>query len=379
MRDITGDSGKIGDKPTPSVGRRALLGFAAAIAIPAACVALVVGARARPPEGAELFAGPHPAGIAEPPLPFLVLAGFDLLTPHRRELAQLLRDWGQLAARLSSAKLTVTLGFGPSLFDRSSLGLAGMRPKALQPLPAFPGETLERAASNGDLCVQVCASSPAAASRAVRSLVTAARPLAGLRWRHVGYRDLDGTGAHRGPFDFRDGTENLDATDPVTAAEQLRVSDGPEWMHGGSYLVMRRIRLLVDTWDRTGLDVQEALIGRTRDTDRRIGGGHAHLARPESNGGATMLRRSYTYDAGVDANGLQDTGLIFIAFQRDPARQFVPVQQRLARQDQLSSFSQHVASALFACPPGHATESWVGAQHMSTESHDHLQAHQSLK
>jgi deferrochelatase/peroxidase EfeB len=344
---ITGETGR-----TSSLPRRALLAAAAVAA--AAPLASAVSAQS------AAFHGPHQPGIVSPPLPYLAIAGFDLLTADRGDLARLLRGWSALAARLTTDARTVTVGFGPSMFDRP-LGLAGRRPGPLRPLPAFPGEAIDESASHGDLCVQVCADTPAAAAGAVRSLVTAARPLTQLRWRQVGYRDQDGTADPRGPLGFRDGTANLDSTDPAGTAQHLWVGDGPEWLHGGSYLVLRRIRLLVDTWDRTALDVQESLIGRSLDGRRRLGGGHAELARPRNNNGATMLRRSYSYDAGVDVNGLQDTGLIFIAFQRDPVRQFVPVQQRLATQDRLNAFSQHVATGVFACPPGYAEGSWLGA------------------
>jgi deferrochelatase/peroxidase EfeB len=157
----------------------------------------------------------------------------------------------------------------------------------------------------------------------------------------------------------------LDVSDEVVTSAHLWVSDGPEWMHGGTYLVVRRIRLLLDTWDRTELSQQEATLGRRRDTNARLDAGptaHARLASPDSNGGATLLRRPYSYDAGVDPNGLMDAGLIFICFQRDPASQFVAIQRRLAADDALNAFSQHQASGLFACPPGCDKGSWIGEE-----------------
>ena len=361
MAEETIDSGGPAGIP-----RRTLLAVATAATVPAIAVAQV---RARPgaltpATGQAATAGfhdLHQPGIASPPLPFLVIAGFDLLTPRRDDVARLLRTWSSLADRFTSAQRTVTIGFGPAMFE-GPLGLADRRPEPLRELPAFAGEAIDPTASHGDLCVQVCASSPAAAAGAVRALVTAAHPLAGLRWRQVGYRDQDGTGDPRGPLGFRDGTANLDLTDPAGTAEHLWVDDGPDWLHHGSYLVVRRIRLIVDTWDRTDLADQEAIVGRTRDANLRLGVGHAQLARPAQNAGATMLRRTYSYDAGVDVNGLQDTGLVFIAFQRDPTRQFVPVQRRLASADSgLNNFSQHVASGVFACPPGCERGSWLGA------------------
>jgi deferrochelatase/peroxidase EfeB len=354
VTDESGGTSRLGGIP-----RRALLAAAAVAAVP-------VAAAIAPSAGAAAFHGPHQPGIATPPLPFLSLAAFDLQTSKRAELERLLQTWSTVGARLSTAERTVTLGIGPSLFDLP-IGLADRRPAALQPLPAFRGEAIEASASNGDLCLQVCAATPDAAANGLRALVNAARPLALLRWRQVGYRAVDGTADPRGSLGFRDGTVNLDAGDPARTAQHLWAGDdGPDWMRGGSYLVVRRIRLLLDTWDRTRLADQESLIGRTRAGNQRLAAaapeGHAQLAAPSRNGGATMLRRSYTYDAGVDVNGLQDSGLIFVAFSRDPGRQFVPVQQRLAANDGMNAFSQHTASGLFACPPGCAGGSWLGAE-----------------
>ncbi|GAA2576092.1 hypothetical protein GCM10010435_60220 [Winogradskya consettensis] len=278
-------------------------------------------------------------------MPFLALAGFDLRSTSAQEARRLLQGWTASIGRLGDSRRTVTIGFGPSMFDRVA-ELADRRPGPLQPLPPFPGEAIDDRASHGDICVQVCATTPAAAADGLRTLLNIARPQAGLRWRQFGYRDQDGTADPRNPFGFRDGTANLDL-----AGRDLWVSDGNGWMNGGTYLVMRRIRLLLDTWDRTALADQEAMIGRAKGSGDRIGAGHAGLAAPGGNNGATMLRRSYSYDGGVDVNGLQDSGLIFLAYQRDPGRQFVPVQRRLAAGDPLNAFSQHVASGVFACPP----------------------------
>ncbi|HYN96540.1 MAG TPA: Dyp-type peroxidase [Pilimelia sp.] len=313
--------------------------------------------------------GPHQPGIVTAQLPYLSLAGFDVVAPGRDALAALLRTWTALAEGLMAAGgCTVTVGFGPALFAPGRYGLAGRRPAALVPLPPFRGEALDPAAGGGDLCVQACAGTPTAAHQAVRTLLNATRPLAALRWRQTGFVAQDGTTDPRNLFGFRDGTANLDVRDPAETAAHLWVDDGPEWLHGGTYLVARRIRLLLDTWDRMPVGDQEATIGRRRDSNRRFAAGpaaHAPLASPERNGGAKLLRRPYSYDAGVDPNGLMDAGLIFICFQRDPGRQFVPIQRRLAASDALNAFSQHRASGVFACPPRQATGSWLGAELLS--------------
>ena len=65
-----------------------------------------------------------------------------------------------------------------------------------------------------------------------------------------------------------------------------------------------------------------------------------------------MLRRGYAFDAG----------LFFMAYQRDPRRQFVPVQRRLAEQDALTPYTKHVGSAVFAVPPGARPGGFVGEE-----------------
>ncbi|MET7427083.1 Dyp-type peroxidase [Dactylosporangium sp. NPDC005555] len=312
------------------------------------------------------FYGVHQSGITTPVLPFLQIAGFDVVAKDRAGLVELLRTWTRAAAELTSgagAGTTVTFGFGPGLFAEGRFGLAARRPAELAELPSFAGESLDRAAGGGDLCVQICARHPTTAHDAVRALVSAGRAGAVLRWRQVGFRDEGDAADPVGLFGFRDGTANLDLTRQEEQAEHLWVSDGPGWLHGGTYLVVRRIRLLLDTWDRTDVPTQEAVIGRRRDSNDRLElpASHARLASPEANGGVKLLRRSYSYDAGADPNGLIDAGLIFICFQRDPQRQFAAVQRRLVANDPLKGFSQHLASGVFACPPGVRRGSWIGA------------------
>jgi deferrochelatase/peroxidase EfeB len=340
------------------VSRRAVL---AATGVAGGSLLTAAACGDEPPPG---FYGARQAGITTPVLPFLQIAGFDVVSRDRAGLVGLLQTWTRVAADLAGradAALSLTFGFGPGLFTQGRFGLADRCPPALAELPSFPGESLDPAAGGGDLCVQVCARHPTAAHDAVRALVNAGRSGARLRWRQVGFRDAGEGTDPVGLFGFRDGTANLD---PVQDADQLWVSDGPAWLHGGTYLVVRRIRLLLDTWDRTDVATQEAAIGRRRDSNDRLDGvpgAHAQLASAGTNGGVKLLRRSYTYDAGADPNGLLDAGLIFICFQRDPRRQFAVIQQRLAANDPLNGFSQHLASGVFACPPGVGRGSWIGA------------------
>ena len=74
-------------------------------------------------------------------------------------------DTGETVGLLPS-RLTVTFGFGPSLFEKPGLGLAAKRPAALRPLPPLPGDELSPAQSGGDICVQACSDDPQVAFHA---------------------------------------------------------------------------------------------------------------------------------------------------------------------------------------------------------------------
>jgi deferrochelatase/peroxidase EfeB len=180
----------------------------------------------------------------------------------------------------------------------------------------------------------------------------------------------------RNLFGFKDGTANLKAEEPDLLREHLWVQpgDGPDWMTGGSYLVTRKIRMIIETWDRTSLREQEAIVGRTKGSGAPLSGGgefdepdfalqsegepvipevaHVRLAHPSTNNGARMLRRGYNFVDGSDGLGRLNAGLFFIAYQRDPRTAFVPVQQQLARHDVMNEYLRHVSSGLFAVPPG---------------------------
>lgn len=326
--------------------RRALL---AAAALGSTTVA--VGACGAPGQGAPAAAGLQP-GIADAPAPFMVLAGVDLTDRSVDALTRVLNTWKTRMKGLTG-DVRVSIGLGPSLFDAAGPLDAALRPPGLHPVPTFDGDALDESLGHGDLCLYVGAPTPAAAADTARSLLRDARDVVRLRWRQVGSRD--GAGADpRGIFGFRDGTANLapdDLHDPALAGHLL-ADKGPSWLRGGTFLVVRRIRLLVEVWDRLSTAQQESVIGRRKGDNVRLPGapGHAGLAAPGTNGGIRLLRRPYTYLGGVDPNGLEDSGLVLLVFTADPAR-FSAVQQRLSTADPLSAFSQHVGSAVFALPP----------------------------
>jgi deferrochelatase/peroxidase EfeB len=277
------------------------------------------------------------------------------------------------------------VGFGATLFrdaqGRDRFGLAARSPAALAELPKFPGDAIEPAISGGDLCVQACANDPQVAVHAVRNLARLGMGVVSVRWSQLGFGRTSVTSRSqttpRNLFGFKDGTANLKAEDGGLLDEQLwvRPGDGPDWMAGGSYLVSRKVRMLIETWDRTSLAEQEAIVGRSKRAGAPLGradehdepdfaikgddgepmiaeAAHVRLAHRTNNNGARLLRRGYNFVDGSDGLGRLNAGLFFISYQRDPRHQFVPIQQQLARQDLMNEYIRHVSSGLFAVPPG---------------------------
>jgi deferrochelatase/peroxidase EfeB len=373
-----------------TLSRRALLGMTGAAGLATAAGAVGALEATQSEASSEIpFFGRHQAGITTPQQDRLHLAALDLTTDNRADVVALLREWTDTAARLTAgrdigsgaapavsaappddtgeaqglqaSRLTVTVGFGGSLLD--SLDLS--RPPALADLPAFAGDALDPARSDGDLVVQACADDPQVAVHAVRNLVRLAHGTAAVRWSQLGFgRTSSTTPAQQTPrnlFGFKDGTVN-DVRDIW-----VQPTDGPTWMVGGSYLVVRRIAMAIETWDRTSLAEQEQLIGRHKGSGAPLGkqqerdalvpsalpvGSHVREAHPDVNGGAQMLRRGYSFVDGSDGLGHLDAGLCFLAYQRDPRTGFIPVQQRLSRVDAMNEYIRHTGSALFAIPPG---------------------------
>ncbi|HVS99823.1 MAG TPA: iron uptake transporter deferrochelatase/peroxidase subunit [Solirubrobacterales bacterium] len=366
--------------------------------------------------GTVPFYGDHQAGIATPVQDRLHFAAFDLETESRAELRELMEAWSRAAREmtagamvgtgagnrdelappedtgeafgLAAANLTITFGFGPGVFERPGLGLAGRRPAALKPLPALPGDELDELESDGDICVQACADDPQVVFHAVRNLARIGRGTVTMRWSQLGFGRTSSTTrgqeTPRNLFGMKDGTANIKAEDGEAMDRYVWVDDGPAWMRGGSYLVTRRIRMMLEVWDRSSLQDQERTIGRRKYSGAPLGeedefdplpldekGGdgapvipgdaHVRLASATENGGVRILRRGYSFTDGVDESlGELEAGLFFIAFQRDPEKQFVALQRKLGQYDALNEYTKHVGSALFAVPGGNRPGGYVG-------------------
>ena len=354
----------------------------------------------------EPFHGAHQGGIATPEQARMAFASFDVTGTDRATLSELLGTWTQAAEQMTggrdvagpsslfappadtgealdlpASRLTLTVGFGPSLFD-SRFGLASRRPAALVELPSFPGDALDPARSGGDICVQACADDAQVAFHAIHNLTRLGLGSVTLRYLQFGFGRTASVGGSsitpRNLLGFKDGTDNLVPSD-TEAMDRFVWAGSPAdqpWMQGGTYLVARRIRVHLEAWDRSTLGDQERTIGRVKTSGAPLGSarerdpvdltalddfgaphipGSAHIrvAAPSTNHGAAILRRGYSFVDGVDpSTGELDAGLFFICFQRDPSEQFVRIQRRLAAQDSLTSYLVHNGSGVFACPAG---------------------------
>jgi len=413
--------------------RRFFLGAAAGLAGAAGAARLATAAVDHPPltKTASLstdkllpFHGAHQNGIATPMQAHTYFAAFDVVTEKRADLVALLRAWTEAAAKITQglsldaaapdpdappadsgdvaglppSRLTLTFGFGPGLFSKDGLdrfGLAHARPAAFVDLPRFVGDQLVPERTGGDLSVQACGDDQQACMHAVRQLMRLAYGAATVRWVQSGFLPgYDPKVTPRNLMGFKDGSFNVDVTDEAAMDKHVWVGDeGGAWMRGGSYVVARPIRIALEHWDRMKLAFQEQTVGRTKASGAPIGGkdefapmdlnatdkdgnpviaenAHVRLAAPQTNDGASILRRGYSYDNGVSMvaerwppwrHALElDAGLLFLCYQRDPRTGFIKIFDRMSKFDMMNQFVTHVGGGMFACPGGVAPGAYVG-------------------
>ncbi len=338
----------------------------------------------------EPWQGEHQAGIVTPPQGFLNLTAFDLRDGvDRVRLGRLMRIWTDDISRLAEgrpgltdtepelavhpARLTVTVGFGPGMFERA--GMAADRPAWLAQLPPYPIDRLETRWSEGDLVLQVCAEDPSTVAHAARLLAKEAADFLTVRWVQHGFRNAAGQvpdgATFRNAFGQLDGTSNLQGEEERSVF--IADAGAPAWLRGGTSMVVRRIHMDLDKWDEVDRPTREVTIGRRLSDGAPLTGGDeftppdleavnelgfpvidaaAHIRRARTpDPTQRFLRRAYTYDvppAGVPS----DTGLVFITFQADLEHQLLPVQAQLAELDLLNTWTTPIGSAVFAVPRG---------------------------
>jgi deferrochelatase/peroxidase EfeB len=421
VSSLPGDPVTEPDSPRAGLSRRKLFGAAgvtAAVVGAAGAGALAGRSSAASADFTGLhqpipFRGERQAGIVTPQQDRMHFCAFDVTTDNRDDVIALLKQWTQMAERMTqghdavpdgavggnpyappedtgealglpASQLTLTIGFGPSFFEKDGkdrFGIASQRPAGLADLPKFPNETMDPARCGGDICVQACANDPQVAVHAIRNLARVGFGTVAVRYSQLGFGRTSSTTREqvtpRNLMGFKDGTNNLKAEDTGDLDHNVWVpkGDGPDWLAGGTYLVTRRIRMRIEAWDRTTLLEQERVIGRQKgsgapngyrdefeelDFDSKDAKGnpmidvdaHVRLVKPEHVGGVKMLRRGYNFTDGSDGFGHLDAGLFFIAFVRNPSTNFIPVQAQMSSKDALNEYITHTGTAVFACPPG---------------------------
>jgi deferrochelatase/peroxidase EfeB len=380
------------------VGRRSFLRGALVGAGAAAVTGMTVTADAATSNSVP-FHGIHQAGIDTPPQRQAVFASFDVIAADKAELKDLFQtltdrarlltaggalpplgitappaDSGVLGPDMPGDDLTVTVGVGASLFD-DRYGLKDRKPAKLTAMKTFPNDTLDDSQCHGDLSLQLCATDSDTVLHALRDIARHTRGGMQLRWRVDGFQSPPRpSGTQRNLMGFKDGIVKPVPADFDKLVWVGRGNGEPSWVEGGSYQVLRQIRMLVEFWDRVDVSEQENMFGRRRDSGAPLDGNsetdvpnypadptgtaipltsHIRVANPRTaeTASSQFLRRGYNYDKGTDSVGDLDMGLLFCGYQQDIARQFEAVQTRLA-DEPLVDYIRPVGGGYFFALPG---------------------------
>jgi deferrochelatase/peroxidase EfeB len=350
------------------------------------------------------FHGEHQAGILPKPKAATAVISFNATAQSRAELIELFRtvtdrarfltaggtpppagisgpaaDSGTLGPTVVPDGLTVTFGVGSTLFD-DRYGLASRVPAHLTAMQSFPNDNLDPAQCGGDLILQLTAGHEDVVLHALRDIAKNTRGGMQANWRVDGFASPArpaGT-VPRNQLGFMDGISNPSVTSAKQMNELIWVpaaaAGEPSWTAGGSYLVVRLIRMFVEFWDRVDVYEQQLMFGRYRDSGYPLDAdgiyatpdyaadptgevipltAHMRLANPRTpqTARSRILRRAWNYDRGLDQVGDLDVGLVFTCYQQDISRQFETVQTRLI-DEPLTDYISPFGGGYFLALPG---------------------------
>lgn len=348
------------------------------------------------------FYGKRQSGITTPIQRQVYFAVLDLATEDLETIRGIFKSWTTYIARMmqgelveayksntmlpptdtgeavgmGTERLTITVGVSPTFLDK--LKLSSKKLPEFEDLPKFARDQLQEDFTGGDICIQACAEDAQVAFHAVRNLLRKGREHLTLKWSQTGYAAITSQGSTpRNLFGFKDGTANVTSQDDF---DRVIWCDQDNWMKNGTYLIVRRVQMHLETWDRTSLKEQENTFGRHRDSGAPLGAvdefdpidlelkdDKGNLVIPEDchvrlakEVGEEIYRRAFSYANGIDPRtGQFDAGLLFISFQKDP-QQFIKVQKNLGTKDKLNEYITHVGSGLFAILPGVEEGGYLG-------------------
>lgn len=360
------------------------------------------------------FRGVHQAGVLEQPAPHGLMAAFTCVDADRAGLARTLRDLSDeldalvsgrlpadtdpalpppdsgVLAEVTEPGLVATLSVGASLFD-GRYGLAARKPRELVTMPFLANDRLDPARSHGDLLLVLQGKEPDVCVHALRRVMRRTRAGLVLHWLQDTFTRPDakpkvGETQSRNLLGFKDGTANPDAADRALMDRLVWTSPAegaePAWTAGGTYQVVRVIRMLVERWDRASLTEQEAIMGRHKVTGAPLSGtretelpvyaddpdgkrtpmdAHIRLANPRdaSSAGKELVRRGMSYSRGIDGAGLLDQGLAFVSYQRRLSH-FLEANDRL-RGEPLEEYVRPEGGGFFFVLPGVVRDGdWLG-------------------
>jgi deferrochelatase/peroxidase EfeB len=361
-----------------------------------------------PPRG---FRGYHQIGVLERPEAHGLLAAFTCVDDTRAALAETFRSLSQeldslIAGRVpaetdpelppadsgvlmevTDAGLMGTVSVGASLFDER-YGLAPRKPRELVTMPFLANDRLDPDRSHGDVLLSLHGREPDVCVHALRRVMRRTQSGLVLKWMQDTFTRPDaqpklGETQSRNLLGFKDGTANPDADDESlmntlvwTSTSDIAVNAEarePAWTVGGTYQVVRLIRMLVERWDRTALEEQESVFGRRKVSGAPLSGeqendlpvydndpqglrvpltAHIRLANPrdERTLNKVLLRRGMSYSRGMDSAGLLDQGLAFVSYQRRLSH-FLEANERL-KGEPLEEYIRPEGGGFFYVLPG---------------------------